>query len=1676
MNTPIGTLVLRVLDAKTPDVNLILKDFKNCLSDYKEWADGFWTGWALDVDQTFKVGNEVSITERKTETGAVKTYATCPLVGDFTLIHMFESARFVPIGNTPVKLEPVTKGTFYDDVTGPVIETTIGPSGIKVIEGAKRGQTYRITFFPNISQSDVKALYDSYQGVIGKLDGWLQSEWSSKFKPQWASYSAADRAGRSVILLKRALDGFEEALLRLWDDIKSLFDLLANPKKNYEKLKKYLSDIEIDKLYAASKESIASGLLILSDEPLMFIYVSAIVAWVGMLPPQVVVDVITAIASEFLINVLVGICLTGGAGLAVRAGTKVLSTVKSGEAIKYLDDLASTLMTLSNKHALPAHAEVSKPIIASAKNVPMKPAKTAALKIDEATTEAPKAGSRKAEPKSQLEGLSPAKQLPKTADTPKQEVKDASSFPRDKKKNQSTLQPKEKIDDVPDQSKTPDDKSATCAKKTCTNGCPVSMVTGEELLTITDGELGGLLPFSWTRLYRTSAAEIDCGLGYGWSHALAQRVDINGDEVVWTDHENRVTTFPLPSVQRPAITNSLSEAAIFIGDDPSELVLTQAGEKPQFYHFRFNSKGATLIAISDNYDNRLHITRDIHGRIKRVDNGAGRALLVRYDRKHIVAIDYQQFIPADNLEDAWNTVQTLTTYEYDAQHRLIKATNALGESERYAYNEQNVILERQLAGGASFYWEWEKEGKSARCIHHWASFSQMDAHYAWDDKGSVTVTNADGSEEIYTHDDKARLVAKVDPDGAEHLKAYDDKGRLIAEKDPMGAVTEYQYNEAGRLIAVIPPEDAPTTYEYYKGFVRVVNRGTAKWIYWRNDQGDITEQVDPDGNSTHYTYDRQGRLLEIRHPDGSRHQLGWNNLGQLLEERLPDGGQRKYRYDALGRQITRQAETGAITHYQWDAANRLAQITLPGGATRAFTYNPYGRVTAERDELGRITRYEYADNLHLVSRRINPDGSQLRYRYDNARLLLTDIENERGEHYQLDYYSNGLIQQETGFDGRRTAYEYDLNGKLLKKTEFGDDGSELVTEYQRDASGRLLVKTLADGEEIHYSYDALGRLVNVDDGHWPLAYEYDVQDRLITEHQGWGTTRYEYDSVGQLNHCRLPDGSTLDYRHLSGGRLSSIDLNGSRLTTHQFDAGREQQRQQGVLLSQYQYDEQGRLQAHTVGQQNRNLFQRRYAYDANGNLAGIDDSRKGNRSYHYDPLDRLVSVRGATPETFAHDPAGNLLGQSDLPTANLANVKGNRLLMQGDRHYDYDAYGNLSRERRGTGQQLVTEYRYDCQHRLIGVSLPGGSTASYKYDAFGRRIGKTVDGHTTEFLWQGERLIAESAENRYRTYIYEPGSFRPLAMLDGEGPLKATPFYYQLDHLGTPQELTDYSGEIMWSAKYRAYGNLATLDIAEIDNPLRFQGQYFDAETGLHYNRHRYYNPNTARYLTPDPIKLVGGLNNYQYVPNPTGWVDPLGLDNCPGADCKAPSNTANATKPDRIPMTQSDYDEVINLERGNRPGSARAYLPEQYVNLHEEAFRQQGGSFVVIDQWIERSSYPTFPPRKFVGLPSEMDSVVAKFKASGGDWEVLNRELNLGSNDLSSAKIYLVKIKPDDPRFKYEIPNGNEAGAYPKEWVPGGETKSGTKEAALIGSEKIDHGADMNKLLSQFDDWEQLQ
>ena len=1346
----------------------------------------------------------------------LSTVVQCPKSGTMTIESKFESVYDIPLGDIVVDV--------VDADSGKVTPVALDAQGLGTFQG-EAGKSYRVHVQGEVSPQHIEQLFSSYDGLTRDLTDWLRGEWQG-FKPRWAQQSVATSA---AAVGNGLLAGSWAAIESVWDSISLLSDILKDPGQFVERLGE--SAMQLQELAEKTPQMMAKLQLLASDEAALCLLVRTASLWLEMLPPNEVAgetaEALSRVSVQLLIDLLIGVVLTftgAGAGIAYlsmrlgNVGVRLLGATQ--RFIRGIFAVLNGFMTYVDRY------------------------KTVAAR-----------------------GIATG-------------IKKGRMQLRWDAQRHTTLKKHEPHDDAPAQSKNPNGDSADTAAQTQTSGCPVSMVTGEELLTLDDGTLDGRLPFVFTRLYRTSAADLDIGLGRGWSHALAHRLELDGEQVVWVDQENRRTTFPLPNAQRPAIHNSLARAAIYLGTEPDELIVAQAGADAAFLHFR----DGHLVALSDRHDNRLTVQRNIHGDISRLDNGAGRALRLRYEQRHLVAVDYQSFHPAITLDEAWRTEQTLVSYRYDGRFRLIEAINAAGESERYDYDDRHVILQRQLAGGASFYWEWQGLGPASRCVRHWASFAQMDSRYTWGEDGSVTVRHLDGSQEVYVHDERARLVRKVEPDGGEHLKAYDEQGRLIAEQDPLGAVCEYRYDDVGRLVALMPADEAPTSYEYRNGFLHTRSRGQAVWTYRRNARGDVIVSIDPDGRRTEYAYDAHGQLLARYDPDGGEHRFAWSRLGQLTEEILPDGGRRCFSYDALGRLLSRKDEHGALTHYRWDAVGRLLQVTLPSGATRTWSYNAYGKVTAERDEQGRLTRYEYADDLHLVSRRLNPDGSKLKYRYDSARLLLTEIENESGEKYQLDYTPNGLIRQQVGFDGQRTTYAYDLNGHLLEKTEHGEDGSQWVTRYQRDAAGRLRVKTLPDGQAIEYRYDEMGRLVYVNDGSdRPLAFEYDAQDRLVCEHQGWGTLRYRYDACGRLNHLRLPDDSQLDYHHAPGGALTAIDLNGSRLTEHRFDAGRERQRQQGRLLSDYTYDEQGRLKAQTVWQNpQQQLLWRDYAYSPRGNLQTLSDNRS-RRCYQYDPLDRLTRIdfsHSEPPEHFCHDPAGNLMLQ-DRPGP--TTLKGNRLLKEGDRHYDYDAFGNLIRERRG--QALVSAYRYDSQHRLIGVTTADGRETSYRYDAFGRRISKTVDGLTTEFFWQGDQVVAENSPRHHRSYVYEPGTFRPLAMLDGEG-LNACPFYYHLDHLGTPQELTRYSGEIVWSARYNGYGKLTELKHGggeQLEQPLRFQGQYFDPESGLHYNRHRYYNPETGRYLTPDPSKLAGGLNGYRYTLNPTGWVDPLGLVDCPG-------------------------------------------------------------------------------------------------------------------------------------------------------------------------------------------------
>jgi len=257
-------------------------------------------------------------------------------------------------------------------------------------------------------------------------------------------------------------------------------------------------------------------------------------------------------------------------------------------------------------------------------------------------------------------------------------------------------------------------------------------------------------------------------------------------------------------------------------------------------------------------------------------------------------------------------------------------------------------------------------------------------------------------------------------------------------------------------------------------------------------------------------------------------------------------------------------------------------------------------------------------------------------------------------------------------------------------------------------------------------------------------------------------------------------------------------------------------------------------------------------------------------------------------ETFAFDPAHNLIDKKGLALLD------NRIETYQDKRYTYDAFGNMETKKISHHTQMT--FSYNLEHQMTQAKVNKNNLTqsyTYGYDPFGRRVSKTDAFGTTYFTWDGNRLLCEKRNSKVQTYIYEQEGFVPVATLDEENTIN----YYHTDHLGTPQEMTNTEGDIVWEAEYSTWGNTAKVSYKQVDanmqdevafQPLRFQGQYYDTETGLHYNRFRYYDPDVGRFTTQDPIQLAGGLNLYQYAPNPMLWVDPLGLSSM---KCKCPDN-----------------------------------------------------------------------------------------------------------------------------------------------------------------------------------------
>ncbi|WP_202984103.1 RHS repeat domain-containing protein [Snodgrassella sp. ESL0323] len=270
-------------------------------------------------------------------------------------------------------------------------------------------------------------------------------------------------------------------------------------------------------------------------------------------------------------------------------------------------------------------------------------------------------------------------------------------------------------------------------------------------------------------------------------------------------------------------------------------------------------------------------------------------------------------------------------------------------------------------------------------------------------------------------------------------------------------------------------------------------------------------------------------------------------------------------------------------------------------------------------------------------------------------------------------------------------------------------------------------------------------------------------------------------------------------------------------------------------------------------------------------------------------------------------------------------IRFNQLLSFRGLKYSYDEHGRTRSKQTASGTQY---YHYDAEHRLIEVrieQLNHTERYGYVYDALGRRIEKhrlDRDGkpcNRTTFLWDRMQMIQESsADKRQSLYLYtDEGSYEPLARIDRTGNQEKHIYYFHTDLNGMPEELTDEAGEIVWECSYQLWGKpIQEIAHTEIQQNLRYQGQYLDRETGLHYNTFRYYDPDTGRFTQPDPIGLLGGFNLYQYAPNPLMWVDPWGLEykGC-GPSSKGFKRRNTITK------------RWVNILTGKKPANVEDYL-----------------------------------------------------------------------------------------------------------------------------------------------------
>lgn len=1025
-------------------------------------------------------------------------------------------------------------------------------------------------------------------------------------------------------------------------------------------------------------------------------------------------------------------------------------------------------------------------------------------------------------------------------------------------------------------------------------GHPVDVASGEMYVDQKDISIDGKFELFWDRHYGTSLAQNEtCPLGPGWYSTLLMTltrtpvgyrlINEEGAEIEFTDPEGRV--------ENGGVVRNLSAFRELRRRGGDYVVTRWVADEVDVELFVFapgrNDRPWPLTAIEDATGQGLDLQYDAGGLLRRIHQRIhGRSLHLEYSSDGRISTIT---VHCDGIRP-----ETLVRYEYDQRGRLIKSVDAMEYANSYSYDEYGRIIREVAKDGGVFSFRYDEEG---RCV--WtAGIDNYDAkrlRYR-DNIGWTDVTDSTGAVTRYQWNSNGQVVLTLNPLGGQATTEFDDYGRIVAQTNETGALTAIEYDDHGNCRKITLPDGTAVSREFNEAHlpIRLIDEAGNVWSWEHDSHNRVSATVNPLGEKTSYLYDAQGNVQEIVSPDGARKRQGFSPTGDLAWTTDFEGRITRYQADALRRSIVVTDPVGAQTHYRHDRLGRLTSMTFPSGARKSWEYNPVGLVTKVTDELSRVTRFRFGPCRRLLER-IDPLGNRVRYHWGTEPKRLQAIENEKGEIYSFDFDAEGRIVHERSFDGREMWFEYDPAGNVVGTRT--DDVN--VTRMERNATGRVEKITLPDGAVHQFEYSELGDVLKAQSPDCTVEFTRNKLGDILKVVQGRFEIGTPHDSGPAVRTLKTSLGLDAAFAYDSNGQLRELAIAGRPVVRCVRDAA---DRESGVYFSgnvglQKAYDVVGHLSeqrlsrgALSMARASAGAFEpaaqsagmvlsRGFERDLAGHVEVMRDSERGEFRYTYDAADRVRVVardRGDS-ESYDYDACDNITSMSrGASQRNLAYQTGNRLVSAGAATYTYDQLGRLVSKKVSDGSSVIREWKFtwDWLDRLRSATTPEGDLWKYRYDAFGRRIAKEGPNDLFEFLWDGDRItqIVHNGQLESTWLFATDGPHQPLlGIINDEMHLVVT------DHLGTPREMVDSSGQVRWSAAHTVWGAIEHETSSGVRCPIRFPGQWFDEETGFCYNYFRYYDPDLGRYISPDPIGPDGGNNLYAYVTNPMDWVDVYG-------------------------------------------------------------------------------------------------------------------------------------------------------------------------------------------------------